>query len=141
MRRKSMLAVLLSVGMALSQSDRRPIPDPSLEREKPLRQLKAINDAATTYYSWLKRVPTSLQQLGGRSDGKIANADAADLITSDLASGVTGGYSFTLIGSTAGWTVRAVPLIDDDLGFHTTYTVETRITRPNAKRSSETQKQ
>jgi hypothetical protein len=99
-----------------------------------------IDEAAQIYFSWLKRVPTSLKQLGP-GDTKIANATAADLINSDLASGVQDGYRFTITANKAGWTVRAVSLTDTKPGFHTTYAVETRLSQPSANRKSATSKQ
>ena len=74
MLRTAILA-FLSADLALGQG------------ETPLKQLVAINEAATIYYSWLKRVPTSMKQLGP-SDRKIADANAADLISRDLAAGI-----------------------------------------------------
>src|SRR6185295_12061477 len=97
MLRTAILA-FLSADLALGQG------------ETPLKQLVAINEAATIYYSWLKRAPTSMKQLGP-GDRKIADANAADLISRDLASGIQGGYQFTLTGTKEGWTVTAVPLI------------------------------
>jgi hypothetical protein len=75
--------------------------------ETPFKQLTVINDAAMLYYSCLKRVPASMKQLGP-GDKKIADANAAGLIARDLASGIHDGYKFTITGTTAGWTVRAL---------------------------------
>lgn len=113
MLRTAILA-FLSTGLALCQGD------------APLKQLVAINEAATIYYSWLKRVPTSMQQLGP-GNRKIADASAADLINRDLASGIQGGYQFTLTGTKEGWTVMAVPLTAPKGSFQTKYTIESRI--------------
>ena len=139
MLRKAAFAILLSAGLALCQGG---LPQPATSdahRETPLRELTAINQAAMIYYSWLKRVPTSIKQLGP-SDRKVADATAADLISSDLASGIYKGYRFTLTGSNAGWTVRAVPLSQTGGAVQATYTVESRIT-PKAKQKSATPKQ
>jgi len=140
MRWKAMVAVLLSVGMAVCQ-DRRPATDSNLRRESPLKELTAIpeDDAAMIYYSWLKRVPTSIKQLGA-SDGKIADQDSADLISSDLASGIHGGYRFTVTGSKAGWTVMAVSL-NEAGGVQTTYTINSRIPQVKGRRDSKMPRQ
>ena len=78
------------------------------------------------YFSWLKRFPTSRKQLGP-SGGRTADANAADLINSDLSSGEQDGYRFTLSATKAGWIVRAVPLRDTIGGIQTTYTIESRV--------------
>jgi hypothetical protein len=133
MRRKAMIALLFSVCMALCQDGRRPSANPNQQRETPLRQLIVINDAAKIYYSWLKRVPTSMKQLGP-SEKKIADSNSADLIAADLASGIHDGYKFTLTETKGGWTVRAVPMTEAKDNFQTTYIVESRISQPKAMR-------
>jgi hypothetical protein len=137
MRWKVMVAVFLSVGIAVCQD--RPAANSSLRREGPFRELTAINDAAMSYYSWQKRVPTSIKQLGP-GERKIADQDSADLISSELASGIHDGYRFTVTGTKAGWTVKAVPL-NEAGGFQTTYTINSRISQVKAKRDSKAPQQ
>jgi hypothetical protein len=76
---------LLAVAAVCQQDSQRPsmaVANP----EGPFKELVIINQAAKIYFSWLKRPPTSLKQLGhGR--GKVADMNAADLISNDLASG------------------------------------------------------
>ncbi len=92
-----------------------------------------INEAAKIYYSWLKRAPTSMKQLGP-SEKKIADSNSADLIAADLASGIHDGYRFTLKETKGGWTVRAVSLTEAKDNVQTTYLIESRISQPNSMR-------
>ena len=98
-----------------------------------LTRLSTINLAATQYYWWLKRVPTTLKQLGP-ADKRIADEHAADLIPSDLARGMAGGYQFTLRAmSKSGWVVTATPV--EYKQIQTVYRIESRIMRPAPERS------
>ena len=90
------------------------------------------------YFSWLKRFPTSLKQLGP-GGGRTADANAADLINSDLSSSEQDGYRFTLSATKAGWIVRAVPLRDTIGGIQTTYTIESRVSPRRSNSSTRSQ--
>jgi hypothetical protein len=128
MRQKGMLVVVVFVGTALCQERRLPTTDPNVQRT-PLRQLVSINSAAVQYWSWLKRVATSLKQLDP-GPGNVSDATAADLIPSKLAAGIDDGYRFTLTGNKAEWRIEAAPLNGVKDGLRITYTVESRISRP-----------
>jgi hypothetical protein len=140
---KAMISVLLlSVGVVPCQDDRGPRPISNSQPEVLLKRLIIINEAARMYYSWQKRVPTSMKQLGPPTAKTIADGDAADLISRDLASGSQGGYQFALTGKKSGWTIRAAPLTTDVReDVQTTYTVETRILQPEKQRKSAMPKQ
>ena len=122
---------ILMVGMALCQG-----PQPQArtmpESDAPMKEIAAINNAAIIYFSWLKQIPTSLRQLGP-GEGRVADRNAADLISSDLASGDYHGYRFTLNGTKGGWIVRAVPAQGTPHEFETTYSIESRVSQTRGK--------
>ena len=127
MLRKTAALCTLLAAIAVCQRDTRPVSTTAVSnREVPLRALITIDDAATMYFWWLKRLPTSLKQLGP-SGGRTADANAADLINADLSSGERDGYRFTLSATKAGWIVRAVPLRDTVGDIQTTYSIESRV--------------
>jgi type IV pilus assembly protein PilA len=55
-----------------------------------------------------------------QADGP-ANASAADLIDSGLASGEKSGYRFTMAGNQSGYTISAVPVSYGNSGSRTFY--------------------
>ena len=117
----------------LCQNAGRPPSQP--EEALALKRLSTINLAATQYYSWLKRVPTTLKQLGP-TDRRIADGYAADLSPADLARGMAGGYQFTLRAtSQSGWIVTATPVEYGNVQIQTIYRIESRIVRPAPERS------
>jgi hypothetical protein len=124
LRKAIMLGGLLAVAAVCQQAPQRPS-TAAPNREGPCKELVIINQAATIYFSWLKRLPTSLKQLG--HGGGKADMNAADLIPNDLASGSYNGYSFTLSATKAGWIVQAVPLSGSKGDIQTTFTIESRI--------------
>jgi hypothetical protein len=130
-------SILVVVGFCcttlLCQNAGRPSSQP--EEALALKYLSAINRAATVYYSWLNRVPTTLKQLGP-TDRQIADGDAADLIPIDLARGIAGGYQFTLRATSKnGWVVTAAPVEYSGMQIQTIYRIESRIMYPAPERS------
>ncbi len=81
--------------------------------------MRMINTAEVTYYSTFGRGYTStsnLLQLGPPASGVAADATAAGLIDSVLASGIKSGYSFTYVpglvdgaGKPQGYTLNGAP--------------------------------
>lgn len=131
LRRAIMLGGLWAIAAVCQQESQRPATT-AVNQEGPLKELVIINQAATIYRSWLKLSPTSLKQLGHRR-GNVADMNAADLISNDLASGMYNGYKFTLIATKAGWIVQAVPLSGARGNVQTTFTIESRISEATSK--------
>ena len=78
--------------------------------------LRAISDAVEIYRKKFARLPDSLANLGPPVHGP-ANADAADLLNSDLATGMKNGYAFRYViagasnlGAPAKYELAATPL-------------------------------
>ncbi|HEY1342342.1 MAG TPA: hypothetical protein VGF59_32770 [Bryobacteraceae bacterium] len=129
------IIVLSALLAAVADCQREPqsLPTTATERVTPIMELITIDQAAAMYYSWLKRLPASLKQLGSNGS-KVADAHAADLISAKLASGEHNGYRFTLTPTKAGWIVRAVPLFSSSAVVQTTYTIESRVTPKKSRR-------
>jgi hypothetical protein len=66
-------------------------PSTGCTQDRALRCVRAVNIAVAQYYSQFRRIPTRLDQLG-RPKADKATAEGADLITQDLASGITEGW-------------------------------------------------
>jgi hypothetical protein len=131
-RKAIILGAVLAVA-AVCQREPLPLSTAAANRESPFKELVLINQAAIIYFSWLKRFPTSLKQLG-HAEGKVADMNAADLIPNTLASGSYHGYSFTLTATNTGWIVQAAPLSGSRGDIQTTYTIESRIPQGASKR-------
>ena len=86
--------------------------------------IRTIHTAQTQYYSQFGRYATSLTELGPPASG-AANASAADMIDSNLASGKKQGYVYTVSGSPSGYTVLAVPALYNTDGSRTLYSDQT----------------
>jgi type IV pilus assembly protein PilA len=86
--------------------------------------VKAIQVMQRQYYSSYGRNACSLTELGPPSSG-APGPTAADLIGSDLASGLKQGYKFTVECSADGYTVRAVPETYGTSGNRTFYSDQT----------------
>jgi hypothetical protein len=132
MLRKAIIFGGLLAVAAVSQQDSQRRAPAVANPEAPFKELVIINQAARIYFSWLKRPPTSLKQLG-HGTGKAADMNAADLISNDLASGSYNGYSFTLRATKAGWMVEAAPLSGSSGDIQTTFTIESRIRQGTSK--------
>jgi len=95
-----------------------------------LKAIQTLNTAQVQYNSTFGRFATSLIELGPPTSG-TANASAADLISSDLASGEKQGYVFTLTGTPAGYSISAVPKSFGSTGSRTFYSDQTLVVREN----------
>ena len=73
-----------------------------------IRQIGAIHQAQTHYYSQFGKYAAVLADLGPPTSGADGSS-GADLIPRNLAAGKNSGYIFQVAGSSAGYTVTAVP--------------------------------
>jgi hypothetical protein len=87
------------------------------------QQIHTIQAAQTQYFSRFGRYAASLAELGPLRGGG-AGADGADLISADLASGVKGGYQFTLQGTANAYQLHAFPITYGKTGVRTFYADE-----------------
>lgn len=94
-----------------------------------IRHIVAIHQAETQYYSTYGKFATDLQQLGPASGAP--GPDSSDLIPADLASGVKGGYRFTLAESPTGYTINANPEVFNSTGTRTFFSDQTLVIRQN----------
>jgi type IV pilus assembly protein PilA len=93
-----------------------------------IQAIKTIHAVETQYYSQFGRYATSLTELGPPSGGQ-AGPQAADMISGDLATGIKGGYKFTLTGTPTGYTVTAVPVAYNNTGRRGFYSDQTMVIR------------
>ncbi len=97
-----------------------------------IEELSTINKAQIQYYSEFNQYATALSQLGPpASTSSQDGPQAANLIPGSLASGVSGGYNFTLSATPQGYGVSAVPKAYGSTGKRTFYTDQSGITRQN----------
>ncbi len=97
-----------------------------------IEELSTINKAEIQYYSQFNQYATVLSQLGPpASAGAPEGPQSANLIPGSLASGVSGGYNFTLTATPHGYGVSAVPKAFGSTGRRTFYTDQSGITRQN----------
>src|SRR5580693_9126920 len=73
-----------------------------------IRQITTIHAGETQYYSQFGRYAANLAELGPPASG-AASPSAADLIPKVLSDGKNSGYTFTLVASSTGYSVSAVP--------------------------------
>jgi len=95
-----------------------------------LKAIQTLNTAQVQYKSQFGRFATSLTELGPPTSG-TANASAADLISSDLASGEKQGYRFTLKPIPTGYTVKAVPIASRSPRSRTFFSDQSLVIREN----------
>ena len=73
-----------------------------------IREIDAIHQAQTQYYSQFGRFAQNLAELGPPSGGTPGPA-AADLLPSSLSSGKKGGHIFTVTVTQTGYAISVVP--------------------------------
>ena len=95
-----------------------------------VQQIRTIQAAQTQYFSQFGRYAASLAELGPPAGGGAGPA-GADLIPADVASGVKGGYRFTLQGTASGYQLHAVPITQGKTGVRTFYTDESLAVHQN----------
>src|ERR1700712_5559641 len=72
-------------------------------------EIRTINNQQVQYYSQYNKYASSLAQLGPpAASGGAEGPDASNLIPGSLASGSTGGYTFTITATTGGYALSAV---------------------------------
>ena len=103
---KCIIIAIIGTCTALDQTAPTSFPSRT-DTESAVKTLTTINEAVILYYSWLKRVPTNLQQLGPTDK---ADADAADLLPRKITAGIVNGYKFALTSFRNGWIITATPL-------------------------------
>ncbi len=106
-----------------------------------IEEMGTINKAEIQYYSEFNQYATALAQLGPpATTGAAEGPTAAGLIPGSLASGVAGGYNFTVTQSPQGYSVSAVPKSFGSTGRRTFYTDQTGIVRQNWSSEPATEK-
>ena len=95
-----------------------------------IKAVQTIHQMEVQYQSQYGRYAVSLQELGPPASGAPSPA-AADLIGSDLASGVKQGYKFTLTGNQGGYVINALPEVYGSSGSRTFYSDQTMVIREN----------
>ena len=93
-----------------------------------IKTLQTINSVQLQYQSEFGQYASSLAQLGppaGGTDG----AQAANLISSNLAGGSSGGYNYTVTQTSSGYAVQAVPKVYNTTGRRSFYTDQTGVIR------------
>jgi len=95
-----------------------------------IKAVTTLHTAQAQYYSQFGRYATSLTELGPGKTG-TANASAADLISSDLASGEKAGYKYELQANPAGYTINANPVAFNSTGSRTFFSDQSLTIRNN----------
>ena len=92
--------------------------------------IRTIHTAQTQYSSQFGRYAASLAELGPPTSGQ-EGPSAANLIPSDLASGVKGGFKFTAELIPTGYRVTATPTAFNNTGRRSFYSDQTMVLREN----------
>jgi prepilin-type N-terminal cleavage/methylation domain-containing protein len=121
--------ILIILAVALPQMSKSRMHAQEMAAEATVR---TINTMQAQYYTEFGHYATSLTQLGPPgSSGANGGPDAADLIPSNLASGSTGGYNYTLAQTATGYSLTALPKTYGGTGKRTFYSDETGVIRQN----------
>jgi prepilin-type N-terminal cleavage/methylation domain-containing protein len=88
------------------------------------KAIQTIHQMEVQYQSQYGRYANSLAELGPPASGAASPA-AADLIDASFASGIKGGYKYTLTGGNGGYIVTAVPETFGTSGSRTWYSDQT----------------
>ncbi len=92
--------------------------------------IRTIHTAETQYSSQFGKFAASLQELGPPASGQEGPA-AANLINSDLAQGLKGGYKFVVEVTPTGYRVTATPAAYNNTGRRSFYSDQTMVLREN----------
>jgi type IV pilus assembly protein PilA len=92
--------------------------------------LRTIHETEVQYFSTYGKYASSLTELGPPTSGSASPA-AADLIHEDLASGVKGGYKFTVQGTPTGYVINASPVSFGSTGKRTFYSDQSMAVHQN----------
>jgi len=92
--------------------------------------IRTIHTAQTQYNSQFGRFATTLAELGPPASGQEGPA-AANLIQSDLATGIKGGFKFLMEVTPTGYRVIATPVAFNRDGRRSFYSDQTMVLRQN----------
>jgi type II secretory pathway pseudopilin PulG len=92
--------------------------------------IRTIHTAQTLYNSQFGRFATTLAELGPPASGQEGPA-AANLIASDLATGIKGGFKFLMEVTPTGYRVIATPVAFNRDGRRSFYSDQTMVLRQN----------
>jgi prepilin-type N-terminal cleavage/methylation domain-containing protein len=96
-----------------------------------LGAIRTINTAQTQYSSQFGRFAKSLAELGPPAAGGQTGLASADLIQSDLATGVKGGFKFVVEETPTGYRISATPVAYNNTGRRSFYSDQTMTMREN----------
>jgi type IV pilus assembly protein PilA len=92
--------------------------------------IRTIHTAQTQYNSQFGRFATTLAELGPPASGQ-EGPGAANLIPSDLATGIKGGFKFLMEVTPTGYRVIATPVAFNRDGRRSFYSDQTMVLRQN----------
>jgi type IV pilus assembly protein PilA len=92
--------------------------------------IRTLHTEQVMYYSQYGRYAVSLTELGPPASGAASPA-AADVIDKELASGLKGGYEFTLVGNRDGYVINADPEMLNGSGSRTFYSNQDMVIHTN----------
>lgn len=92
--------------------------------------IRTLHIAQTQYYAQFSRYATTLAELGPPASGS-SGRQAADLIPGSLASGLKGGYRYSLEGTPSGYRIHAEPEVFGTSGNRTFYSDQSQTLREN----------
>ncbi|MFB3775954.1 MAG: type IV pilin protein [Bryobacteraceae bacterium] len=92
--------------------------------------IRTIHTAQTQYSSQFGKYAATLAELGPPTSGQ-EGPSAANLIPADLASGVKGGYKFSVELTQTGYRVIAMPTAFNNTGRRSFYSDQTMVLREN----------
>ena len=95
-----------------------------------LGAIRTIHTAQTQYNSQFGRFATSLTELGPPASGQ-EGPSAANLISTDLASGIKGGYKYVMELTPTGYRVLATPVVYNRDGRRSFFSDQTMGLREN----------
>ena len=100
-----------------------------------IKALSTINTAQVQYFSTYGRFAQTMQELGPPPGGGSKGPQAAGLIDEKLATGLHSGYSFSMVGTPAGYSVTADPQ-SESTGTRHFYTDHNNVIRQNVEDSA-----
>jgi hypothetical protein len=116
-----LLILVRGLAWASQQAGSQPI---ACTQDRALRCVRAVNSAVAQYYWQFGSIPTRLSQLG-RPKADRANAEGADLITQDLASGNAQGCTVKLASlGRKKWVITAGPFTGEPPNVSSTLRIE-----------------
>lgn len=98
-----------------------------------IKTVQTINSVQVQYQSTFGQYATALSQLGPPAgSGAAEGAQAANLISANLANGSASGYNFTVSQTPGGYSVMAVPKAFNNTGRRSFYSDQTGIIRESS---------